>query len=51
MDQQKQLPPHLQPLLRFLRDPRQAGIPTRVGIFNGKRQDYFKGSLPLSLLS
>lgn len=42
MDRQKSAPPQARAIVDFLRN--NAGIKTRVGILNGQRVEYFKGS-------
>lgn len=42
MDRQKSAPPQARTIVNFLRN--NAGMKTRVGILNGQRVEYFKGS-------
>ncbi|PWN48726.1 translocation protein [Violaceomyces palustris] len=42
MEQQSAAPPQARNVVNFLRN--KAGIKTKVGVLNGKRVDYFKGS-------
>jgi translocation protein SEC62 len=44
MEHQAKAPPEVQKVAQFLRGG-NSGIKTRVGAVNGKRLDYFKGSL------
>jgi translocation protein SEC62 len=39
---QAKAPPEVRNVINFLRT--KAGMKTKVGVLNGKRQDYFKGT-------
>ena len=47
-EQQSAAPPEARNIVNFLRN--NAGIKTRVGVLNGKRVDYFKGSAAIKAL-
>ncbi|KAN0063420.1 Translocation protein S62 [Thecaphora frezii] len=48
MEQQSAAPPHVRNVVNFLRS--NAGLKTKVGVLNGKRVDYFKGSAAVKAL-
>ena len=47
MEQQSKAPQDIRNVVDFLRSSK-AGMKVRVGVLNGKRIDYFKGTLSLS---